>query len=406
MTAGNSERLGSNNSLGKAHRNLLIRVSNLLLVALVLGGVSVSALLLRGSPQQNAVISINPNITYQTMTGWEATIGGDWRDKPSLAPIWNDRALDMGVEMGLNRVRLPVWSGAENTTDRFQRYLDGTITQMEYNTHRGEIVNDNASPNVLNSSAFNWTEVDWVIDNQVLPLRDRLAARGETLWINANYHGAAARHPLHQNNPTEYAEFVLAAYEHFQSKYGWIPDSWTIQNEPNNEDWNAAQIGNVLVAAGDKLAASSFASNIHFIAPSEIRISDAVTSFDTIWAINGASKYLKTLDYHSYGASNAARNDVRARVIDNSLFSGMGEHAGADYVELHTDIVEGRISSWQQFNWTGYIATDNGGKYIVVDEASPTTPHSWKPSQIPASVFQIRQTWGKENRGYLKRCGC
>ncbi len=87
--------------------------------------------------QSNTII-VNPNITYQTITGWEAEdqagqamqtgkVTGKSNVNPAFAmysPALFDRLVN---ELGITRLRVEVGSGAENTVDYYQQFLNGQI---------------------------------------------------------------------------------------------------------------------------------------------------------------------------------------------------------------------------------------------------------------------------------------
>ena len=51
-----------------------------------------------------------------------------------------------------------------------------------------------------------------------LPMRQRLQARGEELEVMLTFTDNRTSPFDHKNAPEEYAEFILALYEHMQSK--------------------------------------------------------------------------------------------------------------------------------------------------------------------------------------------
>src|SRR5262249_54277816 len=73
-----------------------------------------------GAREGATVVTVNPSETYQVMTGWEVMAGYNlWeRDKPRWDLRYRDLILDRLVnELGINRVRLEIQSGAENPVD-------------------------------------------------------------------------------------------------------------------------------------------------------------------------------------------------------------------------------------------------------------------------------------------------
>jgi hypothetical protein len=226
---------------------------------------------------------------------------------------------------------------------------------------------------VMNPAGFQWTQLDHKIDNIVLPLRQRLAARGERLYVNLLYTDFGASSFEHSSNPQEYAELILATFQHIQSKYGWVPDAVEMILEPDNtQNWRGGSIGAALVATGDRLKAAGWTPA--FIAPSNTNMTSAVTYFDALITVPRVKEYLTDIAYHRYGGvSTASLTGIAARAQQHGLRTGMLEHIGSGYQTLHTDIETGGNSSWQQFAY-GYCGnSDEGGVYYLIDD-DPVNP--------------------------------
>jgi hypothetical protein len=320
-------------------------------------------------------ISLIPIIRYQTMRGWEAT-----DQAGQLAtPAWNnykDALFDQAVnDLGLNRVRLEVPSGIENPTDYFSQMIAGEISYGVYNSKRYEIINDNSDPNNINPNGFKWASLDHSIDNIVLPMRQRLQARGESLWINANYVDFGSSTFEHKDSPNEYAEFVLAAYLHMQSRYGFVPDSWEVILEPDTgtANWSAVQVAQAIKAAGDLLRANNFTPN--FVAPSTTDAGRTASFIDQIALTLGAMQYVGEFSYHRYsGGTPADLLNISTRAVLYNKQTAMLEWIGADYNTLHQDIKQGRNSSWQQYTLAFPNEPDNGAQYYLVNDSNPNNP--------------------------------
>lgn len=327
------------------------------------------------TPPSGNTISLNPTVTHQTMRGWEATDQGGQIESPA----WNnykDILLDQAVnDLGINRIRLEVPSGIENPTDHFALMLSGQTTFPTYLTRRYEIINDNASPTTINATGFKWTALDHSIDNIVMPLRQRLQARGETLWVNANYVDFGSSTFEHKNTPAEYAEFVLATYQHMQSRYGFVPDSWEVVLEPDTAgaSWSATQTAQAIKAAGDRLAANGFTPN--FVAPSTTSAANATSYIDQIAATPGAMPYVSEFSYHRYdGPADSVVQTIASRAVQYGKSTAMLEWIGADHDTLHQDLKLGRNSSWQQYTLAFPDEPDNGAQYYLVNAANPNNP--------------------------------
>ncbi len=323
----------------------------------------------------NATINLNNGITYQTVTGWEATAQAGQED-PTF-PLYKDLLYDQAVnDLGINRLRLEIYSGAENPVDYFSQYLTGQITAAEYRTHWYEIINDNADPLSINPAGFQFAALDYAINNVVLPIRQRLAARGEALFLNLCYVDLGVSAFEHKTNPSEYAEFVLVTYQHMQQKYGFVPNTWEVILEPDtaSAQWTGTDIGNTIKAAGDRLVATGFA-NPKFTAPSTTNLDNAPPFFDLIAAVPGALAYLSEISYHRYQGGAQLANIVQ-RAMNNGKDAAMLEHIGSGHVNLHTDLTTGRNSAWQQFTLAFPEAPpiDDGAKYYLVNITNPMNP--------------------------------
>lgn len=311
------------------------------------------------------------------MKGWEAVAQAGQLDSPA----WNNyknALLDSAVnDLGLNRIRLEIISGSENPTDYFAQWRAGQITFSQYAAKAYEIINDDGSPNTINPNGFKWSQVDASIDTVVIPLRQLLQARGERLWVNLNYVDFGSSTFEHKNNPAEYAEFVLATYQHMQSKYGFVPDSWEVILEPDtgNAGWSATQVAQAIKAAGDRLTANGFTPN--FTAPSTTDASRAPAYIDQIAATPGAMQYVGEFSYHRYtGVTLPNIQSIADRAVTYNKQAAMLEWVGADYPTLHEDLKIGRNSSWQQFALAGLASwgPDTGGAYYVVDDSNVSAP--------------------------------
>src|ERR1044072_1714033 len=120
-----------------------------LFAALALGSCSAAA-------NDRVEITVSPAITYQVMKGWEAT-ARLWefnKEEDRYDPPWSaisDQIFDRLVnELGINRVRLEIKSGAENPVDYWTKFESGQIGYKAYRPHFYEKINDDRCPNHLN----------------------------------------------------------------------------------------------------------------------------------------------------------------------------------------------------------------------------------------------------------------
>ncbi|CAN5121694.1 hypothetical protein BH09PAT2_BH09PAT2_11210 [soil metagenome] len=335
---------------------------------------------------QNApTIVVDPNSRFQTITGWEGTDQSGQAEcsfNPTThrydAQIFNkykDTLYTKAVnDLGLTRVRLEARSSIENPTDYWQQFLDGTITEDQTKTYRYQIINDDNDPNHINPAGFNFTFIDLSTDSVILPMRQKLQARGEKLYINLTYVDFGSSSFEHTSNPAEYGEYMLAIFQHMQSKYGFTPDAIEVILEPDNTtNWTGTNIGKAIVAAGDRLKAAGFTPE--FIAPATTNMTSSITYFDQILAVPGTKNYLKEFAYHRYqGVSDQSLQTIAARAKQNGINTAMTEHIASGYQDLHADLKMGNNSAWQQFTIGFCGVQDDGGSYFMIDQSNINAP--------------------------------
>ncbi|MBN1672561.1 MAG: SBBP repeat-containing protein [Kiritimatiellae bacterium] len=316
-------------------------------------------------------VTVDSSATYQTLNGWEATAFIAEPSDPAF-PNFKNTVYDLLVdELGINRLRLEIRSGVENANDNWSDYQAGVIDYATWRSRRYATVNDNSDPDSINWAGFHFSEMDWVIDNLVIPVKQRVAANGEKLFINLNYvafTGQITTGQYHHADPAEYAEFMLAAFLHMQSKYGWVPDGLEIILEPDNvAQWNGTVLGRAIVATAARLAAHGFTPRI--IAPSNTNMGNAVTYFDQMIQVPGVLQVLDEFSYHRYsGVSDANLQAIASRAVQHGLDTSMLEWwtGGNTHHVLHKDLTLGRNSVWQEAVVRGHFDID------VSDPSHPT----------------------------------
>src|SRR5262249_47037398 len=106
--------------------------------------------------EAQAVITLNPALTYQTISGWEATVqAGQMLEvmtvthqsnaNPAFAIYSGALFSQLVDDLGVSRLRLEIGEGAENTTDYFTQYLNGQIPFDDKLTQLNP-VNDDSNP--------------------------------------------------------------------------------------------------------------------------------------------------------------------------------------------------------------------------------------------------------------------
>ncbi len=345
----------------------------------------------RGRAQVAATISLNPTIRYQTITGWEATAQAGQFEYRNLFPKYQNALLQQAVnDLGINRLRVEIYSGLENTRDYFSEHMNGQISRQTWKDNWYRPVNDNADPNAINTSRFHFYFVDHQMDTLVLPMKQLLEAKGEKLYININYVDFTRDTSFeHHTNPAEYGEFVLATYKHLQTKYNIIPDAWEMVLEPDNTEWDGNRMGRAMFETVKKLEANGYVPK--FILPSVTNMNNTLNWINGIKAgvkSQGSytdsqvdtflSTYVEEFSYHRYGTNDSLLPAFVAEANKYTANLAQLEHINADYRELHTDLKQGNNSAWQQYTlaYPEYPGIgDDGGMYYVIKYPDINNPN-------------------------------
>jgi hypothetical protein len=275
-----------------------------------------------------AVIGVDPRLTYQKMLGWEATAQAGEVDSP-LFGQYKDLLYDRAVnDLGINRLRLEVHESA---------------------------------------SGFDLARLDQKMQRVVLPIKQRLEARGERLFLNMCVVGNRFA-----TNPSGYANATLGVYRHMQSAYGFLPDRWEVALEPDTFAWGPiSNVSNAIVAAGNTLKANGFP--VAFSAPSSLDMHRSATWMDDIAKNPTALGYVSEFVYHSYSsASDTTRQAIAAKGARYGKTTAMLEHIAAPYDELHADLKLANVSAWQQYTLAYPAAHDDGAQYYWIDKSKST----------------------------------
>lgn len=362
---------------------MLLKIKAKAILKKSLNTIFIAALLLlvidcgEATPQQ-VFIKIDPQQKFQIMTGWEATAQtGEHHSK--AFDKYKEKLFDDAVnDLGINRLRLEIKSGVENPIDYFSQWQKGQITEQDYNAKRHEVINDNNDPNNINAKGFQFSEIDSTIEKVVLPIRKLLNERGETLYLNLNFvdfgKDRGNSDIRHSNNPEEYAELMLAAFQHLDTKYGLVPNAIEVILEPdNNTGWSGTDIGNAITATAKRMQANNFKPT--FIVPSTTNAANAPIYIDEIAKVPNALNSISEFSYHRYCC---ASEEVLKRIADRGEKYGkqtaMLEWIGADYETLHQDLKIGQNSSWEQFTLAFPNEPDNGAQYYRIDDSDSNKP--------------------------------
>jgi hypothetical protein len=354
-------------------------------------------------------VDIDLNQRFQTMNGWEATMNlADSPQNPEWA-AYHEQILERAINgIGINRLRLEIRSGAETKRDWNRAFIAGEISHKDWEPYRYPVENDNDDPNVIDWSGFSFDELDWHVEENVLPLMALAEARGEKLWINLCYVSFISGWNAH-HDPEEYAEFVLATYIHLNEKYEFVPDSWEVILEPDlkRDMWTGKMIGEALVASAKRLREEGFEPA--FVVPSVTNMDNAVRYIEEIAKVPNAMDDVIELSYHRYkGANKKNLRDIAQLAQEHGVGASMLEfwfgHANSDV--LYQDLTLGDNVAWQSRSLFGIFNPPPAQKldaHLQVRRdmrynrqyfrdirlgATRVAAHSSHPSDVKAVAFQ------------------
>jgi len=320
-------------------------------------------------PTGQATIQVDPAVRFQTMRGWEVNLYSS-QESPAFG-AFKDELFDRAVnEAGINRLQLPVRSGVESNQDNWSLYQAGALSDAEWRAVRYATVNDNGDPNSLNPSGFHFSELDDMVSRIVLPVKQRVEANGETLHVTLTYVAFTQQittGSYHHANAAEYAEFILAAFQHLQTRFGLVPDALEVILEPDNvSQWTPSVVGAAIVSVSDRLGAAGFSPEI--LAPSTTNMANAPTFFNS-WPAAARAR-VQTVVYHRYsGVSAGALQTIAGLGKETAMLEWWSASNG--YQVLHEDLKSGRNSAWQQ----GVLGGDQGPMALyLIDTSNPAQP--------------------------------
>ncbi len=335
-------------------------------------------------PPANAIqVTLQSAQLFQTWEAWRGAIGG---------PIYKD---NLGVERDASPAVIA------SALDALANDLG--VTGVRYNLHRSqniELSNDNADPHSINWAGFNFAQtfrpdaagpiVDPVrrMKEMILPLRDRVAARGEPFNMYMTLGYGKNSFPAHWlSDPEEYAELAEACILWLQNRSpsppgfqtALTPDYWTIVNEPNLGGFTAAEIAGLIPALGRRLAAMGVSTKIQ---TSETSTPNS-SYLNNILNAPNVGPYVGLISFHGYDYNSTlmpgsflSRNQTRTAA--QNLSAAQGRTIGTAMTEicchpgwgtdpfgvamgrardLYWNATEADVSSWENFGLLDRCAT-------------------------------------------------
>jgi hypothetical protein len=323
-------------------------------------------------PSGGTTIALNPAVSYQTIKGWEVPVLGTMHDYDSVVSVL-PQLMDLAAnDIGLNEIAIGARPGMEQPDDCDQQYIDGLIDEGTWaGSCAWNSVNDNADPNVANLAGFHFSILDWQVDHQVLPLKQKIEARGEKLRVVLRFGDFGATSFEYNQDPPEYGELMLVIFDHLRAKYGFVPDAIDVMNEPDTAYWDGAMLGAVVAATGPRLAAAGYQPQ--FIVASTVNKANAVAYFDDARAVPGASPYITEISWHCYGDSSPETSSpsIGAKALEAGVGSAMTEcwSSSNTYESLHAELKTSRNTA------LGLAPINSDDGYFDVTRSGQITLH-------------------------------
>jgi hypothetical protein len=336
-------------------RKLPLRLFNALIATALLG--------IAGAASAEVAVTVDAGTRHQTIVGWEA-VPRMWeydkinnRFDGSWMPM-SDKIFDALVnDVGINRLRLELRSGSENPVDYWGQFERGEISYKEMKNHFYHRINDNSDPMVAAPGGFQFSFLDFQVEHIVLPIKKRLEARGEKLYLNLNVVDFKGGEGLSNfslaNSPRDYGELISQAFQHLETRWGLRPDALEIVLEPENTvGWDGKAVGAAAVNAINRLEATGPVPDI--ILPSNLNAKNAVPFFTQALSVPGLRKYASAISFHLYrGNGDSVIRDIAATAEKYGVRAEMLEYTKGTDAELFRDLTVGNVTAWNLFSIIG-----------------------------------------------------
>ena len=307
---------------------------------------------LLGACREPVPLSVDSTRRFQTWVGWEVVHNLYHRDENPLGeldrhpvpqPILDEMLDDAVGELGITALD---FTNAILTLVRQRPGLEPT--------------NDNDDPFSLDSDAIRWHWFDPYVRSILLPMKERVEARGERFVLTLS---AVAWGAWHWREPAsdpgqEYAEIIMACLDRLERKFGVVPDFVDPYNEPDHHSQSTEskdQILRGIRALTDRMRAAGHPALLRF--PDVERLSAVVPFLDHM-AENDPEllSRLGFVAFHGYGGFDAAElREARARARRLGIPTAQSEwwftrnHAP----DIHRTLTEADVSIYQPYVLSG-----------------------------------------------------
>jgi hypothetical protein len=262
-----------------------------------------------GAPVAPVAFHFDPTTTFQTWEGWSCLPNPAGYERAFVAWL-RDPTPETYDRVGMSR-DLPA-ALISRMHDALVHEIGITRMRIEVGP-QVEMVNDNADPRVTDATAFRFLWQDDQIERHVLPMKERIEARGERMTLYVSYDLRSKLTPAFLLEPEEYAEMAVAFLAHAKERYRIEPDYWSVINEPGNDrPGDPALCAELTAAAGRRIAAAGFRTRMS--GPECVTVAQAERYMRGMEAVPGALGRFSQITYHLYhgGAEDVgARNGVR-----------------------------------------------------------------------------------------------
>ena len=341
---------------------------------------------------QDATITIDASKRFQIMSGWEVVargweydkdgnrFDGDWFRDTALHDTIMDALID---DAGINRVRIELRTGAENPVDYWSMFEKGEISYEEMKRHFYHKVQDNSDPRAADPGGFQFSFLDFQVEQVIKPMAERLEARGEKLYINLCV--VDFKSPSDQlsdislaDNPREYGELVAEAMKHLRARHDIVPDALEIMLEPENtERWRGPQLGQAAAAAIRRLGELDMQPEI--LLPSVANAPNAVQFYEEAIRVPGVARRTAAIAYHRYGSHKPeVMGGIRNAARRYGVRTEMLEFVNATLDDLFEDLTIAHASAFNIFSISSYVQADQEAEQVGL----------WKGSRQMAQYFR------------------
>lgn len=313
------------------------------------------ALPLRAQP---VPVTLDSATRHQTILGWGATAARmDLPDRLRAAVL--DEAVN---DLGLTRLRFE-------------------IPRREWE----DAVNDDNDPYHVSPAAFRSAEIDRLAEDWVLPFRQRVEARREpfNLYISPSFFdgGSSGTAPAWLlGSPAEYTEWATAFIVHLRTKYGLVPDLYSICNEAgNNNGFDPRAMAAIARELGPALARLGLKTRLEYpecVNPeTTVRYLQAIAKDEDVWP------WIGVLSYHLYGECST-RPTIRDLGLARHVPTAQTEFMGTTINDLYRDLTDGGCSYWEHYVLSGRQTNGqvHNGCYLGTEPmgtAFARYPHYW-----------------------------